>query len=177
LTAVRPWIAEAQRLFARSELGGLLHSLRPAINSFAVATDNSFDLFTQTNLTSRCFNEVILPSGNVPLNDGNLSSGVPNFKEFWYTVVGLAGESQGFEGNGSYTRTATGGGDVLVKTGKLAGRPKNRDVLYGNALVPPRGTRPARPAKTPPLKPNVAWYKNTKPDLNGPAAKPGPGDQ
>jgi ABC-type transporter Mla subunit MlaD len=176
ITAVRPWIAEAQHLFARSELGGLLHSLRPAINSFAVATDNSFDLFAQTNLTSRCFNEVILPSGNVVLNDGPLSTGVPNYKEFWYTVVGLAGESQGFEGNGSYTRTATGGGDVLVKSGKLAGRPKNRDVVYGNALVPPRGTRPARPAKAPPFKTNVACYKNAKPDLNGPASAAGAGD-
>jgi phospholipid/cholesterol/gamma-HCH transport system substrate-binding protein len=177
ITAVTPWIAEAQKLFARSELGGLLSSLRPAINSFAIATDNSFDLFTQTNLTSRCFNEVILPSGNTVLNEGPLTSGVPNYKEFWYTVVGLAGESQGFEGNGSYTRTATGGGDVLVKSGKLAGRPKSRDTVYGHALLPPRGTRPARPAKTPPFKTNVACYKNPKPNLNGPASKAGAGDQ
>jgi phospholipid/cholesterol/gamma-HCH transport system substrate-binding protein len=176
IAAVTPWIAQAQRLFAPSELGGLLHALRPAINSFAIATNESFDLFKQTNLTSRCFNEVILPSGNVVLNDGPLSTGVQNYKEFWYTVVGLAGESQDFEGNGSYTRTATGGGDVLVKSGKLSGRPKNRDVVYGNALVPPRGTRPARPAKAPPIKTNVACYKNTKPDLNGPASKPGAGD-
>jgi virulence factor Mce-like protein len=177
IAAVRPWIAEAQRLFARSELGGLLHSLRPAINSFAVATDNSFDLFAQTNLTSRCFNEVILPSGNVVLNEGNLTTGVENYKEFWYTVVGLAGESQDFEGNGSYTRTATGGGDVLVKSGKLSGRPKSRDTVWGHALVPPRGARPVRPAKLPPFKPGVACYKNPKPDLNGPAAKAGAGDQ
>jgi ABC-type transporter Mla subunit MlaD len=177
ITAVSPWIAEAQRLFARSELGGLLHSLRPAINSFAVATNSSFDLFEQTNLTSRCFNEVILPSGEVALNDGTASSGVPNFKEFWYTVVGLAGESQDFDGAGSYTRTATGGGNVLVKTGKLSGRPKNRDVLYGNALVPPQGTRPKRPSKRPAYKPNVACYKNEKPNLNGPAANAGAPDQ
>jgi virulence factor Mce-like protein len=176
IAAVSPWIAEAQKLFARSELGGLLHSLRPAINSFAIATNESFNLFKQTNLTSRCFNEVILPSGNVALNDGPLSTGVQNYKEFWYTVVGLAGESQGFEGNGSYTRTATGGGDVLVKSGKLANRPKSRDVVYGHALVPPRGTRPARPAKAPPIKTNVACYTNPKPDLNGPASKTGAGD-
>ena len=152
ITAVSPWLTQAQRLFAKNELGGLLTVLRPAIYSFAVATNESFDLFKQTNLTSRCFNEVILPSGLVPLNDGTASSGVQNYKEFWYTVVGLAGESQNFEGNGSYTRTATGGGDVLIKSGKLSGRPKNRDVLYGNALVPPKGTRPARPSKAPPYQ-------------------------
>ncbi len=177
ITAVRPWIAQAQRLFARSELGGLLHSLRPAINSFAIATDNSFDLLEQTNLTSRCFNEVILPSGNVVLNDGNSTSGVLNYKEFWYTVVGLAGESQDFDGAGSYTRTATGGGNVLIKTGKLSGRPKKRDVLYGNALVPPQGSRPKRPSKRPAYKPTAACYKSEKPNLNGPAANAGPPDQ
>jgi phospholipid/cholesterol/gamma-HCH transport system substrate-binding protein len=177
IAAVTPWIAQAQRLFARNELGGLLSALRPAVYSLAVATNESFDLLEQTNNTSRCFNEVILPSGEVVLNDGTASSGVQNYKEFWYTVVGLAGESQNFEGNGSYTRTATGGGDVLIKTGKLSGRPKNRDVLYGNALVPPKGTRPARPSKKPPFKTNVSCYKNPKPDLNGPAAKAGAPDQ
>ena len=177
IAAVTPWIAQAKLLFARNQLGGLLNSLRPAINSFAIATNASFGLFEQTNLTSRCFNEIILPSGDVVLDEGALSSGVPNFKEFWYTVVGLAGESQGFEGNGTYTRTATGGGNVLVKTGKLSNRPQNRDVLYGNALVPPKGSRPKRPSKLPAFKPNVACYKNAKPNLNGPESKAGPPDE
>jgi phospholipid/cholesterol/gamma-HCH transport system substrate-binding protein len=176
ITATRPWLVQAQRLFSQSELGGLLNSLRPAINSLAIVTDNSFDLLAQTNLTSQCFDQVILPSGDVALNDGSASSGVPNYKEFWYTVVGLAGESQGFEGNGSYTRTATGGGDVLIKSGKLAGRPKNRDVVYGNALVPPQGTRPKRPSKLPPYKTNVPCYKNPKPNLNGASSNAGPPD-
>jgi phospholipid/cholesterol/gamma-HCH transport system substrate-binding protein len=176
ITAVTPWLTQAQHLFARSELGGLLNSLRPAVNSLAVVTDESFDLLKQTNLTSRCFSQVILPSGEVVLNDGTSTSGVPNYQEFWYTVVGLAGESQGFEGNGSYTRTATGGGDVLIKTGKLPNRPKNRDVLYGNALVPPKGTRPKRPSKRPAYRPDVSCYTNPKPDLNGAAANPGPPD-
>jgi phospholipid/cholesterol/gamma-HCH transport system substrate-binding protein len=177
IAAVSPWIAEAQRLFAQEELGGLLNSLRPAINSFAIATNSSFDLLRQTNFTSRCFNEIILPSGDVVLDEGPLSSGVPNYKEFWYTVVGLAGDAQGFDGNGTYTRTATGGGHVLIKTGKLANRPPNRNVLYGNALVPPKGTLPKRPSRLPAFKPNVACHENAKPNLNGPESKAGPGDQ
>jgi phospholipid/cholesterol/gamma-HCH transport system substrate-binding protein len=176
ITAVRPWLAQAQHLFSQAELGGLLKSLRPATQSLAIAVDQSFDLFEQTNLTSRCFNEVILPAGDVVLNDGTATSGVPNYQEFWYTMVGFAGEAQDFEGNGSYVRTATGGGDQLIKTGKLANRPKGRDVLYGNALAPPLGTRPKRPSKKPPFKPDVACYKNAKPDLNGPAANAGPPD-
>jgi len=175
ITALTPWIAQASRLFSKGELGNLLDALLPTTQSLASSTNSSFDLFKQTNLTSRCFNQVILPSGNVVLKDG-APSGIQNFKEFWYTVVGLAGESQGFDGNGSYTRTATGGGSVLIKTGKLANRPKGRDVLYGNAIVPPIGTQPARPSKAPPYKTNVACYKNPKPDLNGPASKAGAPD-
>ena len=76
------------------------------------------------------------------------------FKEFWYTMVAFASDAQGFDGNGSYTRTATGGGDLLVRTGKLSDRPKNRDVLYGHALDPPLGTRPKRPSSKPPYKTN-----------------------
>ena len=65
---------------------------------------------------------------------------------------------------------------MLVKTGKLSNRPRNRDVLYGNALVPPKGTRPKKPSKLPAFKPNVACYKNAKPNLNGPEAKAGAPD-
>ena len=50
-------------------------------------------------------------------------------------MVGFAGEAQGFDGNGSYMRTATGGGDILIKSGKLQNRPKGRDQLFGNALA------------------------------------------
>jgi phospholipid/cholesterol/gamma-HCH transport system substrate-binding protein len=177
ITAVTPWIAQAQKLFSQAEAGGLLHSLRPAVASFATAVDSSFDLFRQTSLTSRCFDQVILPSGDVVLQDGASTSGVSNYKEFWYTMVGFAGEAQGFDGAGSYVRTATGGGNNLLQTGKLANRPKGRDQLYGNALLPPQGTRPKRPSKRPPYKPDVACYKNAKPDLNGPAAAAGAPDK
>jgi phospholipid/cholesterol/gamma-HCH transport system substrate-binding protein len=177
ITAVTPWIAQAQKLFSRAEAGGLLHSLRPAMASFATALDSSFDLFRQTNLTSRCFNEVILPAGDSVLQDGTSTTGMPSYKEFWYTMVGFAGEAQGFDGAGSYVRTATGGGDRLVQTGKLANRPKGRDQLYGNALLPPLGSRPKRPSKIPPYKPDVACYTNPKPNLSGPAAGPGPPDK
>jgi phospholipid/cholesterol/gamma-HCH transport system substrate-binding protein len=177
ITAVTPWIAQAQKLFSQAEAGGLLHALRPAVASFATAVDSSVDLFKQTELTSRCFDQVILPSGDVVLQDGTSTSGVPNYKEFWYTMVGFAGEAQNFDGAGSYVRTATGGGDVLIQTGKLANRPKGRDQLYGNALLPPQGTRPKRPAKRPAYRPDVACYKNPKPNLNGPAATAGVPDK
>ena len=114
-------------------------------------SDNDVRALQQTNLTSRCFNEVILPSGNIALNDGTASTGVQNYKEFWYTVVGLAGEAQNFDGNGSYMRSSAGGGDVTrLKSGKLSGRPTEPRRLYGNALAPAEAARdPRRPASKP----------------------------
>ena len=32
---------------------------------------------------------------------GALSTGKANYKEFWYAMAGLAGESQNFDGNGT----------------------------------------------------------------------------
>jgi hypothetical protein len=119
---------------------------------------------------------VIIPAGNTVLQDGVSTTGVSAAKELWYAMVGFASESQGFDGNGTYVRTATGGGDILVRTDKLANRPKGRDVLYGHALVPPQGTRPKRPSSKPPFKTDRACYKNAVPNLNGPAAAAGPPD-
>ena len=147
------------------------------MQAFGHVVNDSFDLFEQTNLTSRCFNEVILPTGDTVIQDGTNTTGASVFKEFWYTMVAFASDAQGFDGNGSYTRTATGGGDILIRTDKLSDRPKNRDVLYGHALNPPLGTRPKRPSSKPPYKTDRDCYKNAKPNLNGPAAAAGPPDK
>ena len=177
IAAFNPWISQATRLFSKAEAGGLLDDLQPAMRYFASVVGDSFDLFRETNLTSRCFNEVILPAGQTKLNDGSSSTGVEAIKEFWYAMVGFASDAQGFDGNGSYTRTATGGGDLLIRTEKLANRPRLRDVLYGKALVRPLGTRPTRPPRKPPYNTDRACYKNPLPNLNGPAAAAGPPDK
>jgi ABC-type transporter Mla subunit MlaD len=174
---VTPWLAQAERLFSRSELGGLLDSLRPATASLARAAADSRGFLTETNLTSRCFNDVILPAGDTVINEGPFTSGASAFKEFWYVMVAFASEAQGFDGNGSYVNTATAGGDNLIRTGKLQDRPKNRDILFAHGLTKPLGTRPDRPARKPKYEPDKACYKNAKPNLNGPAATPGPPDQ
>ena len=176
ITAFTPWIEQATLLFSKPELGTLMGDLQPATEALASVVNDSFDLYTQTNLTARCFSNVILPTGDTVIQDGTNTTGASVFKEFWYTMVAFASDAQGFDGNGSYTRTATGGGDILIHTGKLANRPKNRDVLYGHALNPPLGTRPKRPSSKPPYKTSRDCYKNAKPNLNGPAAAAGPPD-
>jgi phospholipid/cholesterol/gamma-HCH transport system substrate-binding protein len=171
-----PWLAQFTALASKAELGGLLHDLQPVTASFAKVVAESIPFYRETDLTSRCFADVVLPSGDVVLNDGPGTTGAPNFKEFWYTLVGFAGESQNFDGNGEYTRVQTGGGENVVKSTKLPGRPLIDSELFGNSIVKPLGTRPTHPDKKPPYKPKVPCYKNKRPDLNGPAATAGPPD-
>ena len=108
----------------------------------------------------------MLPTGDVVIRDGNLTSGAANYKEFWYSLVGLSGEGQNSDGNGQYVRFQTGGGTQTVS---LTG---GASTLFGNAACPPLGTRPAYTGKLPPYQPGKACYRQTLPDLNGAAYGP-----
>jgi phospholipid/cholesterol/gamma-HCH transport system substrate-binding protein len=176
IAAATPWMRQFTALVSRSELGGLLRDLRPMTASFARVVAGSIAFNREADYLSRCFADVIVPSGDVVLQDGSGTTGAQTFKEFWYSLVGFAGESQNFDGNGQYTRVQTGGGPYAVKSGRLPGRPLVDANLFGNSVLPPLGTRPTRPAKKPPYRLNAPCYKQRPPDLNGPAAKAGPPD-
>jgi phospholipid/cholesterol/gamma-HCH transport system substrate-binding protein len=173
IKAAGPWLTQFTALASRSELGGLLEDLRPMTANFARVVVGSISFNQQTDLTSRCFADVVLPSGDVVLQDGAATTGAPTFKEFWYSMVGLAGQSQNFDGNGEYLRVQTGGGPSIVQTGKIPNRGLQDNTLFGNAIAAPLGTRPRKPAKRPPKKPKFPCYKNQPPNLNGPVAQAG----
>jgi hypothetical protein len=142
--------------------------LDPAIDELAQFTNGSLTLIPKLDAFNRCQNEVVLPTGEQTIEDGNLSTGFQSYKEFWQTMVGFAGENQDFDGNGSYNRFQAGGGGTQIQTGPVgAGGP-----MFANATAQPLGTRPARTAK-PPYKGKVACYSNKVPNLN--AAKIGGG--
>ena len=121
----------------------------------------------------------MLPTGDVVIKDA-FSTGAANYKEFWYALVGLAGEGQNFDGNGMYVRFQTGGGTQTVSLGTTARR--RRAVRQRRRRA---AGQPARlPGKRPPYKPDVPCYKQTLPDVNGPAGRDlgrrpqrGPGDR
>jgi phospholipid/cholesterol/gamma-HCH transport system substrate-binding protein len=172
-----PWIAQSKAWLSKGELGTLAPLLSQTTPNLASLTDQTTLLLPQVNLLSKCVTNVILPTGDVVIQDGgannpNLHTGVANYKEFWYTMVGLAGEGQNFDGNGMYVRFQPGGGPFTVSTGPstLSGQ-----QLFGNAVSPPLGTRP-KYGKEPAYNPNVSCYKNQIPDLNGPAAEIGPAE-
>jgi phospholipid/cholesterol/gamma-HCH transport system substrate-binding protein len=168
-----PWIAQTRKLVSPSELGGLVQDLQPTVASLAAATDGSIKLFPQVDLVSKCFTQVVLPTGDIKVEDPPLSTGVENYKEFWQALTGLSGESQNFDGNGSYTRFQTGGGTHFVSTGQAVGGGAS-SVQYGNAILQPIGARPGRPAARPPYNRNFPCYKNPIPNVNGATTVSGP---
>jgi len=166
-----PWIAETRKLLSPAELQGLARDLSPATRDLSILTDQSLRLFPQVDLVSRCMYDVILPTGDVAIEDPPLTTGVANYKEFWQALPALASESQNFDGNGQYTRFQVGGGENQVSTGRTTG---GGEPLFGNALYPPLGTRPAMPARKPPYNRSKPCYQNGVPDLNGARTGGGP---
>jgi phospholipid/cholesterol/gamma-HCH transport system substrate-binding protein len=170
-----PWVEQTYRLLGPDELGGLARDLAPTARNLAVATDASIRLFTQQDLLAKCLDRVILPTGDVRIretgNRAQFDTGVENYKEFWYTMVGLAGESQNFDGNGQYVRFQTGGGTNTLATGPAN---SNGATQFFNLASPPIGVRPVFPGKRPPYRPDVACHTNRLPDVN--SARTGPPD-
>lgn len=163
-----PWIEQVRRLLSPAELQGLVNELRPSIDDLSRVVDDSVELLPQIDLVDRCLLGVVLPTGDVKIEDGLLSTGVENYKEFWQALVGLSGESANFDGNGQYTRFQPGGGAQTVSTGDLP----LSGPLFGNNTAAPLGTRPAFPGRRPPYDRERPCYRNTPPDLN--SARTGP---
>jgi phospholipid/cholesterol/gamma-HCH transport system substrate-binding protein len=165
-----PWLRQTRGLLSSSELGGLTRELSPAISNLSSVTDTSLRLLPAADRFAKCVSRVLLPTGDVKIKDGNFSSGAENYKEFWYSVVGLAGEGQNFDGNGQYVRFQVGGGPNTIKTGPYGGPAGSQ--LFGALPVKPQGTRPAFPGKLPPKRTDVPCYTSKLPNLNG--ARTGP---
>jgi virulence factor Mce-like protein len=175
INASFPWIRQTKALLGPKELQGVARELRPTIRSSSKLIDDTTRLLPQVDLVQRCIKDVVLPSGNVVVKDPvkQLNTGAPNYKEFLWAMVGIAGEGQNFDGNGQYLRLATGGGGHLIQTGNSTdlGAP-----YFGNAISPPLGTRPAYPGRRPPYVSSTPCYRSPVPDVNGPAAN-GPADK
>jgi phospholipid/cholesterol/gamma-HCH transport system substrate-binding protein len=170
INAAFPWIRQTRALLEPDELQGLVDDLQPAVDDFARFTQGQLNLLPVIDLFNRCQLNVILPTGESRIDDGAFSTGLRNYEEFFQTTVGLAGESSNFDGNGSYTRFMSGGGGYPVQTQSVR---QQGSPLFGSAINPPIGTRPARGAK-PPYKPNAPCHKQQPPDLNSAKIGAGP---
>lgn len=170
IDAARPWITQATALLSDDELGGLVDILTPTTQDLAEAGGSTQGLLNQQNLLAQCATKVLLPTGDVVIEDGPRTSGASVYKEFFYAAVGFNGEGQETDGNGQWLR-ATVGGSYKVETGPYA---LANSKLYGNALLPPKGTRPAMPSTLPTQNFKENCKDQTPPDLN--SAVTGPAD-
>ena len=171
IRSANPWLNQVGPLLTRRELGGIAKLLRRGTPGLAGAAGSALSALPRLKLTSRCVSDVLVPTGDQVIND-QFSTGVPNYKEFFYGTVDLAGESQGFDGNGGYVRFQPGGGPQRVRLNNPSGG-FQADSLTGFSIAPPIGTQPALGPR-PPKNPKVACYRSGVPDLNGSAAAVGP---
>ncbi|MEA2291906.1 MAG: phospholipid/cholesterol/gamma-HCH transport system substrate-binding protein [Solirubrobacteraceae bacterium] len=174
IKAAFPWMAQVSKLVSRQELRGVVEQLSPATADLSRLTDRALTLLPQIDLASKCARDVILPTGDVKITD-EFNNNVENYKEFFWSLVGLSGEGQNFDGNGPYVRFQTGGGSQQISLGSQS---SNSGELFGNLVAAPLGNRPFYPGKRPPYRPDVPCHTQGIPDLNGPAAAksaPGPG--
>lgn len=165
-----PWIAQSTALFSPQELRGLLSSLTPAVQGTSATLNATKALLSGSGTLARCLVHNVIPTGNQQIQDPPLTTGLKVYQELFQSAVGLAGAGQDFDGNGRYVRTTTGGGADRVATGPLA----SDGPLYGNAVLPPLGTRPAFPGKAPPLRRDVPCFRNPEPNLNAVRTGAGP---
>jgi phospholipid/cholesterol/gamma-HCH transport system substrate-binding protein len=178
VTALLPWIEQVEASLAPTELGGVAKGLLAATPSLAQLTAEQTTFQVQTEAFNKCLTKVLIPAGNTRLQDGSSTSGVEDYKEFWYGLTGLAGIGQTFDGNGTLTKFLLGSGGPTIKSAKAtveshAGA--SGLSLVAHASLPPQGTRPAFPKTEPAYKPLVPCYTQALPEFNGPLSQ-GPAD-
>ncbi len=174
LEASFPFIEQTRGLVGPDELGGLVRDLQPATRDLAVASAAAVDLFSEQDLLAKCLDRVVLPAGDIVVREPEgrkaFETGVENYKEFFYALVGLAGESQNFDGNGPYVRFQPGGGTETRSTG----RSNLGSQGFFRPASPPLGTRPRFPGRRPPYRPDQPCFEQPLPDVN--SAPVGPPD-
>jgi ABC-type transporter Mla subunit MlaD len=169
-----PWIRSIRPLLAQPALGSVSSSLERATPGLARAQQAGWGALGQLDALSLCETSTLQPTANQVIDD-QFSLGQPNYREFFYTTTGIAGESQGFDANGPYLRIQAGGGgqlDQTVDPNPVPNIPTNR-VLFSNNFENPIGTQPIF-GPAPPKKPKVACSTQAVPDLNGPQGQVGP---
>ena len=85
--------------------------------------------------------KVIFPAGNTKLQDGTSTTGVEDYKEFWYSLVGLDSIGQNFDGNGPAVRSLVGnsGADAALAAPVDPGhRPQRRTAAHALAAAAAR---------------------------------------
>jgi phospholipid/cholesterol/gamma-HCH transport system substrate-binding protein len=177
VAAALPWIEQVQASLQPSELGGVAKGLETSVPSLAKLTGEQTPLYKQTGEFNKCLTKIIYPAGNTKIQDGSSTSGVEDYKELWYSLVGLDSIGQSFDGNGPVAKFLIGnsGQTLLSQPSSILGTDLKGEKLLARSPLTPLGTRPAYPAEEPPYEPLVPCDTQALPNFNGPLSE-GPAD-
>jgi phospholipid/cholesterol/gamma-HCH transport system substrate-binding protein len=168
-----PWLQQTRALLSAKEGGGTARLLRESTPGLAGAAQAGKETaLPQLNQLSLCTTKVLVPTANQTIED-QFSTGGPNYREFFYSLANLAGQSQNFDGNGPYLRIQAGGGPTLVGEPNPTLEQQTEKANFARTAVTPVGTQPQLGGK-PPLRPNVRCYTNSPPDVNSGLGGVGP---
>ena len=175
LDLARPLLRELRGLIRPSELPALTRSLGPPVRTLRALQPDLEGLLDLVTPVTDCVRDRVLPVLSTPVEDGRHTSGQPPWQELLHSMLGLAGASQDFDGNGTAVRYMAGFGEQLISTGRLpsVGR------LQGLAQAPIEGARPAPPQGKPPFRPGAECREQKLVDLKAeavgaPPAQPAP---
>jgi virulence factor Mce-like protein len=168
LDLAAPLLLQLNALLQQRELPALLRSARPAVSALRTVETPLTKLLAKVTTVSDCARDHATPVLKSKVDDGQLSTNLPVYKELLDGFVGLASSSQDFDGNGTSVRYNGGYGEQLVSTGTLP----SGDRLFGTSAAPLLGSRPRPPAKQPPFRPDVPCTSQDVPKLDASAAPP-----
>src|SRR6201747_1934438 len=142
ISSSKPWLGQVNPLLSGKEAGGVAKLLDEATPGLAGAAQAGVETtLPQLNQLSLCTTKVLVPTFNQTIND-RFSTGGPNYREFLYKLVNLAGFAQNYDGNGPYARAQGGGGPVLVGEHNPLTEREIEQTNYGHTIVAPVGNQP-----------------------------------
>jgi ABC-type transporter Mla subunit MlaD len=193
-----PWAKEAAVVLDKNHLQATMKLLEPITVSTAQTVAQQIQILPETRNLAQCFFYKLLPTGDQKISDSgtgyDFSTNQEAYKEFWFSLVGLAGESQNFDGNGQFIRAQTGGaqqtqnsstgGNLQVDMTEYSGQESLKTPLWGNMPNAPLGTSPRYFGRSqqPDYKPTNRCVDPTNPvtstvNLNDPTAAKGAPDK
>lgn len=109
---------EIGKVVAPAELPRLVRRLGPVTATLPEFLRRARDLSPGITDVAQCLDRNVIPTLNMVVPDGNLTTGDPVWLELMHLGASAGGSSGGFDGNGSFLRMGVTEGDVAV-TGNL----------------------------------------------------------
>lgn len=165
-----PFLTQTEELLSDDEGGALAASLEPISSGLAKSAPSLAAILSDLDRISVCTTDVLVPTANQKISDGQYTTGLTSWQEFLRSWVGFASTTQNFDANGAFARAASATGAV-VQSGQRA-RLSKPDPLLASAASQPLSTRPKMPKNTKLTPTSAPWNFKTpctaamKPDLN-----------